>query len=100
MNRRQAAIAWALACAATAVAPARAQADNAAGEVLKVDREGLRLTIKHTGVKNLDMPPMTMIFRVRNAELLADLAPGDRVRFVAERIDGQYIVSSLTKAPT
>jgi Cu/Ag efflux protein CusF len=24
---------------------------------------------------------------------------GDRVRFVAERIDGQYVVVSLSKAP-
>jgi Cu/Ag efflux protein CusF len=31
--------------------------------------------------------------------MLADVAVGDRVRFVAERIDGQYVVTTLSKAP-
>ncbi len=96
MKRRQAAFAF----AAVACGLAHAQAATAAGEVVKVDREGRRVTLKHSGVRNLDMPPMTMIFRVRDAQLLSDLAPGDRVRFVAERVDGQYIVTALTKAPS
>jgi Cu/Ag efflux protein CusF len=98
MNRRQVAVAWAL-LAAVAAGRARAQAATAAGEVTKVDKEGKRVTLKHSGVKNLDMPPMTMAFRVRDPELLSDLAVGDRVRFVAERIDGQYTVTALTRAP-
>jgi Cu(I)/Ag(I) efflux system protein CusF len=81
------------------VAPAYAQTPNASGEVTKVDKPGLRVTIKHGEIKNLDMPPMTMVFRVRDAKLLDELAPGDRVRFAAERIDGSYTVTSLSKAP-
>ena len=32
--------------------------------------------------------------------MLDDLAPGDRVRFAAARIDGRYTLTALSKAPT
>ncbi len=70
-----------------------------AGEVTKVDKAAGRVTLKHGEIKNLDMPPMTMVFRVRDTALLDNVAVGDRVRFVAERVDGQYTVTALTKAP-
>jgi Cu/Ag efflux protein CusF len=78
---------------------ARAQAATAAGEVTKLDKAAGKITLKHSGIRNLDMPPMTMGFRVPDSKVLDDLAVGDRVRFVAERIDGQYVVVSLSKAP-
>lgn len=83
-----------------AAATAQAQAPTAAGEVVKVDKPGLRLTLKHGGLKHLDMPAMTISFRVRDAHLLDDLAVGDRVRFVAERVDGQFTVTQVFKAPS
>ncbi len=83
-----------------AAAAAQAQAPTAAGEVVKIDKPGLRLTLKHGGLKHLDMPAMTLSFRVREAQLLNDLAVGDRVRFVAERIDGHFTVTQVFKAPS
>ncbi len=77
----------------------RAQAATAGGEVAKLDKAAGRITLKHTGIKNLDMPPMVMAFKVHDPKMLDGLAVGDRVRFVAERIDGQYTVLSLSKAP-
>ena len=50
-------------------------------------------------IKNLDMPPMTMVFRVSDPKLLEGLAVGQRIGFTAERINGQYTVTSVTKAP-
>ena len=76
-----------------------AQADTAAGEVTKLDKAGGRVTLKHGELKALDMPPMTMIFRVRDAKLLDGVAIGDRVRFTAEKLDGQYTVTALSKTP-
>ena len=70
-----------------------------AGEVTKLDKAGGRVTLKHGGIKNLDMPPMSMVFRVSNPKLLDELAVGSRVRFTAEKVDGQYTVTSLSKAP-
>jgi len=42
---------------------------------------------------------MTMVFRVRPPQLLEGVAVGDRVRFAVERIDGNYTVTALSKAP-
>lgn len=81
------------------VGASHAQSPTTAAEVTKVDKSGGRITLKHGEIKNLDMPPMTMNFRVRDARLLDGVAVGDRVRFAAERIDGQYTVIALTKAP-
>lgn len=80
-------------------AGARAQPAGASGEVTKIDKAGGRITMKHDGIKALDMPPMTMSFRVREPKLLDGLAVGDHVRFSAERVGGQYTVTALAKAP-
>lgn len=78
---------------------ALAQAPSAEGEVTKVDKAAARVTIKHRGVKNLDMPPMTMSFHVADGRTLDGLAPGDKVRFAADRVNGNFTVTTLQKAP-
>ncbi len=86
--------------AASALAAAAwAQAPSVNGEVTKLDKAGGRITLKHGEIKNLDMPPMTMVFRAAQPSLLDDLAVGSRIRFTAERIDGQYTITSVSKAP-
>jgi Cu(I)/Ag(I) efflux system periplasmic protein CusF len=35
-----------------------------------------RLAIKHGEIKNLDMPPMTMVFQVKDVALLDTVKPG------------------------
>lgn len=78
---------------------ALAQGASTPGEVTKVDKVGGRITLKHSEIKSLDMPAMTMAYRVRDAKLLDTVVVGDRVRFVAERVDGQYTVTSISKGP-
>jgi Cu/Ag efflux protein CusF len=78
---------------------ALAQAPMATGEVTKLDKSGARITLKHGEIKHLDMPPMTMVYRVRPPQLLNDVAVGDRVRFAVERVDGNYTITALSKAP-
>ena len=63
----------------------------------KIDAAQGRVTLKHAEIKRLDMPPMTMVFRVRDPKMLDGLAVGDKVRFDAEKIDGQYTVTALKK---
>ncbi len=75
-----------------------AQTPQASGEVTKIDKAGSRITLRHGEIKNLDMPPMTMNFRVRDAKLIDALAVGDRVRFTADKIDGSYVLTTLSKA--
>lgn len=69
-----------------------------AGEVRKVDREARKVTIKHGPIENLKMPPMTMVFRVKDKAMLDGLAPGTAVRFRAEEAEGGYVITKLQTA--
>ncbi len=89
MKRSFALLALLVAAAGTAVAQATE------GEVLKVDKQQAKITLKHGAIKNLDMPAMQMVFRVRDVSLLDKVQAGDKVRFSAERVDGQYTVTAL-----
>ena len=75
------------------------QAELSEGEITRWDPRTLRLTLKHGEIKNLEMPPMTMAFRVADASVVGDLKPGDKVRFRAEQISGAYHVQRIEKAP-
>lgn len=68
------------------------------GEVRKVDKETKKITLKHGEIKNLDMPAMTMVFKVQNAALLDKVQVGDKVRFTVEKGEGGYVVTSLEAA--
>lgn len=73
-------------------------ADTAAmsdGEVRKVDKEAGKLTIKHGPIKNLDMPPMTMVFTVKDKALLDTVKVGDKVRFHAVDEGGKLVVTAI-----
>ena len=65
-------------------APSKAASiDMIDAEVRKVDKEQQKITLKHGEIKSLDMPPMTMVFGVKDAALLDQVKAGDKVRFRA-----------------
>jgi Cu/Ag efflux protein CusF len=66
---------------------------------MKLDRPAGRVTLRHGEIQSLSVPPMTLAWRVTAPHLLDDIAVGDRIRFVPARIDGQYTITALTKAP-
>jgi Cu/Ag efflux protein CusF len=76
--------------------PAMAQ-QLADGEIRRVDKEAKKLTIKHGPIPNLDMPPMTMVFQVKDPAMLERVKAGDRIRFSAEKVGGAYTVTSIEK---
>ena len=81
--------------------PAASQASSAAmadGEVRKVDRDAGEVTLKHGYIKSLDMPPMTMVFQVKDRAVLDRLKAGDKVRFAAEEKAGAYVVTAIEPA--
>jgi Cu/Ag efflux protein CusF len=86
--------------ALTALAPAAwAQtAEMADGEVRKVDLAGAKVTLKHGEIKSLDMPPMTMVFNVRDKAALETIKPGDKVKFKAVNEAGKYTVTEIQVA--
>ncbi len=65
------------------------------GEVRKVDREARKLTLRHGPIPNLEMPDMTMVFRVSDPNMLDGLEAKQKIRFTADRIEGQLTVTSL-----
>lgn len=85
--------------AALGLAALAAQAQAYEGEVLKIEKAQAKITLRHGELKGLDMPPMTMVFRVKEAAWLDALAVGDRVRFDAARVDGAYTVTAIRKTP-
>ncbi len=60
------------------------------GEIRRLDPETGKLTIRHGEIRNLDMPPMTMVFTARDKAMLAGLKVGDRIRFAASNEGGRY----------
>ncbi|MGV3726084.1 MAG: copper-binding protein [Hydrogenophaga sp.] len=71
----------------------------AEAEVRKVDAANGKVTLKHGDIKNLDMPPMTMVFQARDPAQLARVKAGDKVRFTADKVNGAYTVMNITPAP-
>ncbi len=65
------------------------------GEVKKIDKDAGKMTIKHGPLVNLDMPPMTMVFRVKDAAMLDQVKSGDQIRFSVEKINGALTVTAI-----
>ena len=65
------------------------------GVVKKVDAKAKKVTLIHEELKNLDMPAMTMVFRIKDDTLLAKLKQGANVEFVADRVEGKLTVIEL-----
>jgi Cu/Ag efflux protein CusF len=68
-------------------------------EVRKVDTAAGKISLKHGEIKNLDMPPMTMVFQMNDPALLGKVKAGDKVRFTAMQINGAYTVMSIEPMP-
>jgi cytochrome oxidase Cu insertion factor (SCO1/SenC/PrrC family)/Cu/Ag efflux protein CusF len=88
VSRRVAAIAAAL------LAACGPSLHEGTGVVREVDADLRQLVIAHDDIEGL-MPAMTMNFDVPSAELLAGLAPGDRVRFRLASADGRYRIVEI-----
>lgn len=72
--------------------------DMTEGEIKKVDKATGKLTIKHGELKNLEMPAMTMVFQVKDKSVLDRVKSGDKINFVAEKLDGKFTVTQLEAA--
>ena len=85
-------------------APAPAQIAQAAakdladGEVRKIDKAAGKITIKHGEISNIGMPPMTMVFRVKEPAFLDKVAVNDKVKFQVSQVGSDYVVTAIEKA--
>jgi Cu/Ag efflux protein CusF len=72
--------------------------DMAEGEIRKVSKDTGKLTIKHGPIKSMDMPPMTMVFTVKDPAMLDKVTVGDKVRFTVVDEGGKMLVTDIQPA--
>jgi Cu/Ag efflux protein CusF len=77
------------------VASSAMAAEYTMGVVKKVDMKAQKVTIIHEPLVNLDMPAMTMVFRVADAAMLGKMPEGAEIGFVADRVEGKLTVVEL-----
>ena len=74
-------------------------AQMADGQVTKIDASAGKITIKHGPIKKFDMEDgMTMVFRAQDPAMLKAVKPGDKVKFEADKVNGQFTVTKIEKA--
>jgi Cu/Ag efflux protein CusF len=76
-----------------------AQAPMVNGQVTRIDEAAGKITLKHGPIKKLEMNEgMTMVFRVQDPAMLKRVKVGDKVKFDADRVNGQITVTKIEKA--
>ena len=91
--------AMALALGASSLAALAQSSELVNGQVTKIDESAGKITIKHGPLKKFDMNEgMTMVFRAGDPAMLKAVKPGDRIRFIPDRINGQFTVMKIEKA--
>jgi Cu/Ag efflux protein CusF len=70
----------------------------AQAEVRRIDKVTGKVALKHGEIKNLDMPPMSMVFQVKDPSQLDALQVGQKVRFQAVQDKGAYWVLKIEAA--
>ena len=76
-----------------------AQSSLIDGQVTKVDQSTGKVTIKHGPIKKLGMDEgMTMVYKAQDAAMLKSVKAGDKVKFDAEDVNGQSVVTKIEKA--
>lgn len=69
------------------------------GQVTKVAESAGKITIKHGPIKKFDMADgMSMVFRAQDPAMLKSVKAGDKVKFDADKINGQFTVTKIEKA--
>lgn len=94
--RIRSAVAAALAVTACYSAPVFAQEGSGSGEIRRIDPQAGKITIKHGPISELELPAITLVYQI-DVALLTGLQPGDKIKFKARRVNGQYVVVEVSK---
>ena len=70
---------------------------NVDGTITRIDEAGAKMTIRHGPLTELGMDGMTMVFRVKDPEMLKDAKAGDQVKFDVERNQGQLTIIKIER---
>lgn len=82
----------------TGASAATAATPMADGEIRKIDKEQGKVTLRHGPIASLDMPAMTMVFKVANPKMLDAIKEGDKVKFAAANVNGAITVMAIEAA--
>jgi len=67
--------------------------------VTKIDESAGKITLRHGPIKKLEMDEgMTMVFKAQDPAMLKSVKVGDKVKFDADRVNGQFTVTKIRKA--
>jgi len=88
---------FSLSAAVLAVGMSAASAQTVNGEVVKIEVDRGRITLKHDAIPNLEMDGMTMVYRVADPAMLTQVREGERVRFEASRVNGNITVTRIQR---
>jgi Cu/Ag efflux protein CusF len=76
-----------------------AQSELIDGQVTKVDQSAGKITIKHGPAKRLGMESgMTMVYKAQDPAMLKAVKAGNKIKFDAEQVNGQYTVTRIELA--
>ena len=78
-------------------APAATNAPLVAATVEDINPATGKITLDHQAIPNLGMDGMTMVFRAADPAMLKQVKKGDKVRFTADRVNGQLTVTKIQK---
>ncbi len=83
----------------TATLPGYAQSAMTDGTVRKVDAATNKITIKHGPMKKFGMDDgMTMVYTVKDPALMTGVKSGDKIKFDADNVNGQFVVTKIAPA--
>jgi Cu/Ag efflux protein CusF len=66
--------------------------------VTKIDESAGKITIRHGPMPKFELDDgHTMVFRAQDPALLKGLKAGDKIKFEADRVSGQFTVIKIEK---
>lgn len=69
------------------------------GQVTKVDASAGKITIRHGPMPKFQLDDgHTMVFRAQDPAMLKGVKAGDKIKFEADRVSGQFTVTKIEKA--
>lgn len=73
---------------------AQAEVKYSTGTIKKINAKSGKVTVVHGQLVNLDMPPMTMVFRA-DEDMIARMSVGQEIEFVEERVKGKITIVKM-----
>jgi Cu(I)/Ag(I) efflux system protein CusF len=81
-----------------AAIPKSAIAQMVDGQVTKIDEAAGKIALRHGPIRKFDMTEgMTMVFRAKDPAMLKSVKVGGKVKFDADRVNGQFTVTKIEK---